>query len=452
MNTEDATKRGRSGLRSEDGFTIIEVLVTAVVVAVVMGATFGALQAAGRAGSEQRHHAESYAIAQKDQARLRSLQISQLSGLDQTTTVSSGGTDYEVHSQGQFVNDVTGTASCEEGTNTSDYISITSTVTWPSIGNRPPTVIKSIVAPPAGSTSEDTGALAVVIRDSQGNGIAGVPVTGSGAGSFSGSTGATGCILFTDLPEGNYTLTPSTAAGVVDADGNPPSPIDTSVVGQSTNTVVLRYDTPGSIRVTFRTRINGSVQNTTQDTLTVFNTGMTQEKAFGMVGTRRSDITATPLFPFTSPYAVYAGSCASNNPNPDDLPNPPAAAAFADVIVLPGQTANATIQLPALNLTVMSGNSSGSPGTPVNGATVKITDTGCDVGGTPVKRTFTTNSTGKLDTPGLPYGVYDICAYRASTNRKNTATGVAVQTTATDTNRTIYVGSGASGSSSGACP
>ncbi|MCB0874891.1 MAG: SpaA isopeptide-forming pilin-related protein [Solirubrobacterales bacterium] len=452
MNTEEATTASRPGVSSEDGFTIIEVLVTAVVIAVVMGATFGALQAAGRAGSEQRHHAESYAIAQKDQARLRSLQVSQLDGLDETTTISAGGTDYDVHSTGQFVNDITGTASCEEGTNSSDYISITSVVTWPSIGNRPATVIKSIVAPPAGSRSEDTGALAVVIRDGQGNGIEGVPLSGSGAGSFSGSTGPTGCILFTDLPEGNYTLTPSTAAGVVDADGNPPAPIDTSVVGQSTNTLVLRYDTPGSIKVDFRTRINGSVQNTTQDTITIFNTGMTQEKAFGTVGSRATDVTATPVFPFSSPYAVYAGNCAANNPNPDDLTNPPAAAAMADVSVVAGQTANATIQLPALNLTVMSGNSSGNPGSPVNGATVKVTDTECTVGGNPVKRTLTTNSSGKLDTPGLPYGTYDVCAYRPSTNRKNTASNIEVKTTATDTNLTIYVGSFASGSSSGSCP
>ena len=137
MNTEQATPARRVEPSAEDGFTIIEVIVTAVVVAIVMGATFGALQAAGRAGAEQRHHAESYAVAQKDQARMRSLQISQLDGLDQTTTVPAGGTDYTVKSTGKFVNDVTGTASCDEGTNTSDYLSITSTVTWPSIGSTP---------------------------------------------------------------------------------------------------------------------------------------------------------------------------------------------------------------------------------------------------------------------------------------------------------------------------
>jgi len=452
MKPAGRERRAPAAIRADGGFTIIEVLVTAVVIAIVMGATYGALTSAGRAGAEQRHHAESYAIAQRDQARLRSLQISQLDGLDETTTVSEGGTDYSVQSTGEFVNDITGTASCEEGTNSSDYISITSTVTWPSIGNRPPTVIKSIVAPPAGSLSEDTGALAVVVRDGAGNGVAGVPVTGSGAGSFSGQTGSTGCVLFTDLPEGSYTLTPSTASGVVDADGNPPGPIDTSVVGQSTNTLVLRYDTPGGIHVDFKTRISGSVQYTTADSFVIFNTGMTQEKSFGTIGTNVSSIDADSVFPFSSPYAVYAGSCAANNPNPDNLPSPPAAAAMADVTVLPSQTANATIQLPALDLRVMSGSSSASPGSPVSGATVKIADNDCEVGGNPVERTYTTNSSGQLDTPGLPYGVYDVCAYRSSTNRKNTAADVAVQTTDTDTSLTIYVGSSAPGSSSGSCP
>jgi prepilin-type N-terminal cleavage/methylation domain-containing protein len=453
MNAELASRRARAGVASEDGFTIIEVLVTAVVVVIVLAATFAGLTAAGRAGGEQRRHAESYAVAQKDQARLRALRISELNGLDQTRTVTVGDTDYEVHSTGQFVNDMTGTASCEEGTNSSDYISITSEVSWPSIGSRPPTVIKSVVAPPAGSLSEDVGALAVVIRDAAGVGTPNVPVSGSGAGSFSGSTGPTGCILFTNLPAGNYTLTPSAAAGLVDADGNPPSQITVSVVGQSTNTVVLRYDTPGSIDVRFRTRINGSVQDTTADSIVVFNTGMTQERAFGNVGTQATTIGATPLFPFTSPYAVYAGSCSANNPNPDELADPPAAEALADVSVVPSQTAAATIQLPALDLTVRNGNSS-SPGAAITGATVKIADTVCeDAGGNPITRTYTTNSSGKLPNPGLPFGTYDLCAsaFVSGANRRNTINDLAVETTDSDTAATIYLGSG-SGRVNGTCP
>ncbi len=451
MSIEKAKAQGRRLAAAEDGFTILEVIITAVVVIVVMLATFGALEAAGRAGSEQRHRAESYAIAQQDQARMRAMQISQVNGLDQTRVVTQGDTDYTVRSTGSFVNDVTGTASCEEGTNSSDYLSITTTVTWPAIGGKPPTVIKGIVAPPAGSLSETTGALSFVVRDGAGTGTPGVSVTGSGASTFSGTTGPTGCILFANLPEGNYTLTPG-SSGVVDPDGAAPSPIPTSVVGQSTNTVVVRYDTPGRINVNFTTRINGSVQATTQDTISAFNSGYTNVdlRSFGTVGTRSSTVQATSMFPFASPYAVYAGSCASNNPNPDELANPPAAAAMANVNVLPNQTASATIQLPALNLVVRSGTSGT---TPLAGARVRITDVDCLVNGNPVVRTYTTNASGKLDTPGLPYGTYNVCANTTTgTTRKNSVNNVAVETTATDTNATIYLGSGASGSSGGACP
>jgi len=464
MNAHQASPGGRADPRSEDGFTLIEVVVTAIVIALVMGATLGALQAAGRAGGEQRHQTEAYALAQKDQARMRGMQISQLDGLDEARNVTVGDSRYTVSSTGEFVNDVTGTASCEEGTNSSDYLSITSTVTWPSIGTRPPTVIKSIVAPPNGSIDEDTGELAVVVRNAAGEGIPDFSMSGNGAGTFSGSTGPTGCVLFTDLAAGNYTLTPSGSSGTVDPDGNPPGPIATSVVGQSTNTVVLRYDTPGTIRVAFTTRINGSVTATKGDAVVAYNSGMSAPASFGTVGTRIDTLDITSRFPFTSPYGVYAGSCATNNPNPDDVENPPAAAAIADVTVTANQTENGTIQLPALDLTVRSGNSSGNPGSLVQNGTVKITDTDCTVGGNPVKRTYTTTTTaapggaGKLaavgaatvPTPGMPYGVYDICASNGT--RRNTATDVAVQTTTTNTTRTIYLGSGASGSSAGTCP
>ena len=113
MKTEQPVPAYRVKPSSEDGFTIIEVIVTAIVVAIVMGATLGVLQAAGRTGADQRHRAESYSVAQKDQARMRSLKVSQLDGLNETRTVSVGETNYSVNSTGQFVNDVTGTASCE---------------------------------------------------------------------------------------------------------------------------------------------------------------------------------------------------------------------------------------------------------------------------------------------------------------------------------------------------
>ena len=359
-----------------------------------------------------------------------------------------------------------------EGTNTSDYLSITSTVSWSGSGATPPTVIKSIVAPPNGSTSQTKGALAVVVEDAAGTPVPGFSVSGSGAGTFSGSTGSTGCVLFTNLPEGAYTLTPNAASGLVDVNGASPSPISTSVVGQSTNTIVLTYDTPGFVKVNFKTRINGSVQATTGDTISIFNTGMTDIATAGTVGNRASSLTSGNLFPFTSPYGVYAGSCAANNPDPNDTGSSTVAGALAELTVTKNQTVTGDIQLPALDLSVRTGSNSLTPGSLLANATVKITDNNCTVGGSPVKRTFTTTTTaapggaGKLaavgsatvPTPGLPYGNYSICAYNPGTNRRNTtlqpsgAANIDVMSTQANASATIYLGSLAAGSASGACP
>ena len=155
---------------------------------------------------------------------MRSLRISQLMTLNQTRTVVQDGSTYTVVSKGQYVNDQSGTASCEDGTSSADYIKVSSTVSWHGSRSAPPTVIESLVAPPNGTFSADRGTLAIAVRDGAGNPVSGLSLSGSGAGTFSGTTGTNGCAVFTNLPEGDYTLTPGTAMGVVDKDGATPMP------------------------------------------------------------------------------------------------------------------------------------------------------------------------------------------------------------------------------------
>ena len=448
--------------RDQSGLSIVEGIVAGLILILAMTATFSVLQASGSAGADQRHRSQSYSIAQADQARLRSLRVTEVMGINQTRQVTEDGTPYTVTSTGQFVSDATGTVNCDTGTAAADYVKISSTVDWPSRGGTPPTRIESVISPPNGSFSADRGTLAVAVRNGQNMPVAGIPLSGSGAGTFSGTTGENGCALFPNQPEGTYTLNASTATGVVDRDGKAPGPVTVSVVGQSTNTVALQYDNPGSLKTTFKTRINGSVQTSKADSIVAFNTGMTKEQAFGTIGSEQSFLTATPLFPFSSADTVYAGSCAANNPNPSNLATLPAAQAgsLANVLITPGATANAQIQLPALSLTVRTGSSSSSQGSVVNNATVKITDTQCTTStGGAIKRTYTNRVTptpaGLIPSgqstpdPGIPYGVYDICASNGS--RRLTLTNVAVKTTNVDTVvPTIYLA--ASGSTTGQCP
>jgi hypothetical protein len=175
---------------------------------------------------------------------------------------------------------------------------------------------------------------------------------------------------------------------------------------------------------------------------------------------RESVVNATPLYPFPSPYSIYAGLCAINNPNPEGKVGAPGAAGVANVAVAPSGTAPAKVQIPALDLTVKNG------ATPIKGAKVTITDKNClDGSGSKVKRTYATNEKGKQTAkppvtgepaePGLPWGVYEICASAELTKgsfRRKTLGGsssVTVQSLTTPATATIDL---SNGTSSGECP
>lgn len=442
-------------LREDQGGTIlIEVLVSGILMVIVALGAFTAFDSATRSTAEERHRARANSLAEADLSRMRSMRISDLSNLSQTRTVVVDEQRYTITSRAEFQTDSTGTASCEAGSASADYIKISSNVTWPSIGSRPPVVSATLVAPPNGSISANSGALAIAVEDAANVGIPGVTVSGSGAGSFSGVTGSTGCVIFGNLPAGDYSVTVSgVAAGLIDHDGDPPGSVDTSVVGESTNTLVLQYDEPGDIPVTFKTRnYSNGLMDSAADSVVVFNTGLSLARTFGTVGTQQTTITAAPLFPFTSDYAVYAGTCEGDNPNPLALDPPPAPLAIGSALVPPGGSAPTLIHLPALHLTAYRGTTTGS--SRAAGATVKIYDTLCGN----VLRQTTTNSVGQLDNPGLPFSDYTVCVdgLVSGNPRRRTITGISlndVDDLTGGTVRNFFLGSGGgSGSQSGTCP
>ena len=252
--------RGRSTPPAEAGIALIEVLISAVIIVLASGATFGLLSASAKSAAEERHRSEAFGIAQEDQARLRSLPVPSLNQLSQTKTVTLNGTPFTVKSEGVFINDKSGTSSCGQGTSSADYAQITSSVTWPSLGSRKPVDNPEHRRPPPGSLNPENGTL-TISADSPGEvPIAGIGLSGTGAGTFSGTTNAEGCALFPNQPAGNYTLTPSGVAnGLIEPNGNPPGPETVSVVAGSTSTVQLLYGEPGWIPIKFTTMSGGNL-------------------------------------------------------------------------------------------------------------------------------------------------------------------------------------------------
>jgi Tfp pilus assembly protein PilV len=439
-----------SQIENERGSILLEALVSGIMLVITAVGVFSAFEAGSRASAEERHHAQAEGLAQADLTRMRTMRISDLSNLQQTKVVTIEKTPYTITSAAEYETDKTGTASCVKGTSSADYIQIRSTITWPSLGSRDPVVEQSLVAPPNGSISEHSGSLAIQVENGANEGIEGVGLNGTGPATFFGETGETGCVIFGNLPEGNnYTLTPTIAGtNLVNTAGEPLQAQTTSVVGESTNTVTLQYDEAGEATASFTTTVGGQEVPSSADAIVAFNSGMKVARVFGTPGTPNKEVTAKPLFPFSSTYAIYAGTCNEDNPGasaPD--------VAIGDALVPPGGKASVTVKLPPLNLTVWSGSSSFNKGSAVSNAEVKVLDNKCKNKGAHVLE-YKTEANGHLPDPGLPYSTYEVCVYSSTTTKHKTESTVKVPTNAeaieAGTTLNFYLGS--SGWSNNKCP
>ncbi len=430
---------------------LIEIVTSAAILAIVAGSVLTLLQATGRTAADQRRHSEAYAIAQEDQARLRSMRLSALNRLSETTPVTLDGTKFTVESSGVFVNNSSGTdSSCAAGNTSADYVKVTSKVSWEGMGNRPAPTIQSIVAPSTGSLDPNRGILIVTAKNAAGGALSGLGLSGSGAGAFSGSTDSTGCAHFADLPAGSYTVTTS-GASLVDKNGNAPGANhSTSVTAGGTNTLSLEYDQAATLPVQFQYRVGSTstFKAAKLDAVYPFHSNMTPAKAYWSPSKARVlSISATPIFPFATPVTVWGGACSENNPG--------AGAGQASVTLQSGKTASLqTVQVPALEITVK------KEGTVTSGATITVEDDKCVVEGSQYVRTYVSEAQGHQASSststepeyGVPYSTsYDICAYTkiGSTNRRATASNVEVKSLTSGTPVSLNI---TSSSSSGTCP
>lgn len=413
------SSRARRTPSEEDGFIIIEVLVSALILAIVAGAVLTLITATTRSAASERSHSTAYGLAQEDQTRMRTLPLSTLKSYQKEKTETIGGTSFTVVSKAFFVNDTSGTASCTEQNASVAYVEITSTVSSPALPNS--VLLQSIVSPSSGSLDSTHGSLVFQVNNALGEGVSGVSIASSGStnpGSFSGSTESTGCATFADIPSGNYKVT-ATAAGLITPEGT-----ETYVKEQvgapagATQRVLINFDKAGMIAANFvyKDPTIGALKPAPVDAMELFeseNGGKTVTYGTPNLTSRSATLEDKVAYPFKTAYGVYAGSCISNNPDPEskkiNLEAKPS------VLVAAGSTTPATIQVPALNLSVTRG------GTAVKGAKVILTDTNCTYNGSNVKREYTTNEVGHIvnsnaelatrtEAIGLPFGIYSICA------------------------------------------
>jgi type II secretory pathway pseudopilin PulG len=409
----------------QEGFIIIEVLVSAIILAIVAGAVLTLITATTRSAASERDRATAYGLAQEAQARMRSMRISSLKNLEPVSE-TIGGTTFFVTSKGMFVNNTTGTASCSGAGATADYVELTSTVSSPSLPH--PVSIHSIVSPSNESLDPSHGTFAFQTTDASGKPLAGVVFSGTGAGNFNGETNEEGCVTFADIPAGNYQVTTS-SAGRINPEGLTNPTLGIGVEASGTTQHAFSFGYPGSVEAGFvylEPKTN-ALTGASIDSMELFNAENEQKTlTYGVPGgtptfVPKPLLDTNGLYPFKTPYAVYAGSCTSNNPDPEKKGLNPAAIGNA-AVVAGGTLKLPTIQVPALNVSVTYESKL------QKGAKIVVTDTKCQYNTQNVKRTFTTDELGhivaagntaeelkkaeeaKTEAVGLPYGEYTVCA------------------------------------------
>jgi type II secretory pathway pseudopilin PulG len=405
---------------AQEGFIIIEVLVSALILAIVAGAVLTLITASTRGAATQRDRAVAFDVAQADQARLRTLKVSEINGNEtKTTSVKRNGTEYTVVSERVYVNNKAGAVSCAKGTETPDYVQLTSTVSSPTMLH--PVVLQSVVSPSTGSLDPNYGTLDFPVTNALGEPLAGVKVTVAGK---SGTTGTEGCTIFPSLAKATYSVLYE-GPGLINEEGkNTWSENITVVPGEvKSPESPLRWDRPATLRPEFVyvEPGTGTLRPAPVDSMYVVNA--TSGKPATVIGnpgvSPRSAIQVDEaVFPFKSPseYTVYAGSCTSNNPgtvgaNKEGL---------YSAVVPPASILTPQIHVPALELTVTTkSGSEGKTGTEetLSGVAVTLTDLKCKSSGANVARKYTTNAGGHLSSSktgpteaGVPFGTYKVCA------------------------------------------
>ena len=394
---------GRSRLREERGSALIEVLVGAVVLSIATVGLLNGLDGAQGAGAKNKARSTAAALAEQDIERMRALPVTSLPGYNNTRTVAVRGVNYTIVSKGSWALDTGGPISCSNISRTAANVRIVSEVT----SNATKGIVDqvSLVTPPPGTYAVGEGRAIVKLADQNNDPLAGVTVDLTGPGSFSGTTNALGCVVFSFIPIGNYTAT-AQRNGYVDVDGDS-TPSQSLTVNQSQSTAVnFTMGNGATIQAQFETVVGTTTLAAQSRWLSVGNSGMTISPklltATGTAPATTTQINASSLFPFPGGYSVYPGQCTAN------------AAGAKTYVPLPGQilsTATDKLRLPSINIHVVN-----SSGTNTTGATVMIEPADACANWFPTQLSTNTTAGGSaaLPQPGFPYGTYKMCAQTGS--------------------------------------
>jgi Tfp pilus assembly protein PilV len=446
--------------RGEEGFLLIEVMISALLVALIVTASFNGLDVATKLTVDQRHHDQAALIAAQSQEQLRSepaTALDVLVGNPHKYTRTVGGTVYTVSQEAKPVGSSGNAIACnvtETAAQTGGNFQVSSTVTWAQQqkAGRPAVKQAAVITPPTGSAVE------VDVIDGNNGGVSGVtakatfiPVESGSYNTVEGTTSAAGCVILAGIQSTHATIEIIEKTGYVTKTGAlkvPPKEL--TIAPNLTTHYSVQYALGGRIAAhytyagasswegkevlgdTFVAQINGPMgglepeyevgstsfeyEKTATENFKPL-TGKYEATAYTAAG---SKYPYGDLFPFKEEWITYAGDCEANKTGPE--------AEAKGGPVVGGTTVTKDVPLALTKLSIWTGNRKENKEAETAEALgpVKVTNTACASALKPPNAFATTfeheqaktaaaigQPWGKLEDPFQPFGTFKLCVVSA---------------------------------------
>ncbi len=438
--------RSPRSIAAEDGLTLIEVVVSALLVGLVAIATLTGFNSVNRTTFDERLHDQAAVLAAESQEQLRSDPAETLNQIQLTPHIYSqsvNGQTFTVTQSDAWVNESSKAVGCSatsKETNSGRYLQITSSVTWSRLAaaKRPAVTQTSFITPPDGSGLE-------VDVTNGGTPLQAVPGVTAIANGVELTTGESGCVIFGAIPSTTASVEVKKIRDVTESGAWRKLTEELPIVPNLTTHYPVTLAPAGSITAhfTYQGKETYEGKEVTGDTFVASNNNIKETPNYELGSTKFEWATSGEktgafralagnyaakastfkleayypngdLFPFSSAWNVYAGDCPANDPAKFGSTG-------ASALVKSATETTVTIPMSYVKLETFKG-AKGSTEVETTSRAVKITNLGCSSYSPPnnsestlvTERTQNTNSSGALPVPYQPFGKFKLCLLYSS--------------------------------------